>query len=147
MITAGMLGPGDRIRYRADDGDIIDAEVEAIHPKNELIKLGNEKGWWWMPFKDIPDRVIEITTCSDPQGLNGETSTGWNSDTVVETIKTWKQDRPAISIKSIEDEAKIPSKTLWFALTGSRGLNDNHLKKLGPVLKKYGLNIVNVTSK
>jgi chromosome partitioning protein len=53
-------------------------------------------------------------------------------------IKQFFKDRPCISINCIEKTAKLPRGTLSFAVNDKRELNENHLKKLIPVLKKYG---------
>jgi chromosome partitioning protein len=52
-------------------------------------------------------------------------------------VKFFK-DHPCISVNCIEKAADLPKSTLAHALRGSRQLNEDHMGKLMPVLKKYG---------
>ncbi|PWJ34990.1 ParA family protein [Sediminitomix flava] len=45
---------------------------------------------------------------------------------------------PSLSLSGLEKEASIPSSMLSKAISGNRNLNDEHLTKLSPVLKRYG---------
>lgn len=44
------------------------------------------------------------------------------------------------SINEIEKEAEIKKGTLSRILSGERKLTENHVKKLVPILEKYGYN-------
>ncbi|NBB21902.1 AAA family ATPase [Runella sp. CRIBMP] len=48
------------------------------------------------------------------------------------------RSKPALNHSQIEKEAGLPSKTLYKAQGGLINLNENHLSKLGPVLRNYG---------
>jgi len=54
-------------------------------------------------------------------------------------IKEFFEDRPALSVRQIEWEAGLPAMTLQHYLKGRRQLNDQHIKRLMPVLRVYGL--------
>ncbi|MEH0153141.1 ParA family protein [Limibacter armeniacum] len=45
---------------------------------------------------------------------------------------------PSLSISGLEKEAEIPASTLSKVMSGSRVLNDEHLGRLEPILKRYG---------
>lgn len=49
----------------------------------------------------------------------------------------WLKERPAISIRKLEEESKIPSGTLYKYLKGYRGIPDTAKEKLIPILRKY----------
>ncbi|BDD12214.1 sporulation initiation inhibitor protein Soj (plasmid) [Fulvitalea axinellae] len=59
-----------------------------------------------------------------------------NNDKVI----AFFQRNPALSISMIEKEAGLPMSLLSKVLRGERKLNDDHLKKIRPVLVKYGYN-------
>lgn len=46
--------------------------------------------------------------------------------------------RRCLSVNQIEKEAKLPAKTLWFALEGRREIPYHHLDTLVPVLVDFG---------
>lgn len=53
-------------------------------------------------------------------------------------IRKWLIDRPCISLRCLEKESELPTKTLSHFVNGRRELNNEHLKKLTKVLVKYG---------
>ena len=53
-------------------------------------------------------------------------------------MKQWLIKHPCLSLFCIEREAGIPVKTLSHFIKGRRELNQNHIDKLTPILKKYG---------
>ncbi|MCG8474849.1 MAG: ParA family protein [Cytophagales bacterium] len=53
-------------------------------------------------------------------------------------IKAFLKERDAISISSIEKESGLPATLLSKFLKGNRPLNTSHLKKIIPILEKYG---------
>ena len=56
-----------------------------------------------------------------------------------ETVIKFLKERPALSLNQLEKDAGLPQSLLSKVLKQKRVLNENHLKKLVPVLKKYGL--------
>lgn len=56
------------------------------------------------------------------------------NESVIEFLK----DNPALELKSLEEQAGLPQSTLSKVMGGSRSLNEKHLQKLDPVLRKYG---------
>ncbi len=56
-----------------------------------------------------------------------------------ETIIEFLTQRPALSLNQLEKEAELPQSLLSKVMKRKRTLNENHLKRLVPVLKKYGL--------
>lgn len=58
--------------------------------------------------------------------------------TNTEKLLIWLGERPAISIKIIEEEARIPSTTIAQAKAG-RQIPGKHWPALVNTLKKYGL--------
>jgi len=59
-----------------------------------------------------------------------------------EKIIEFLKERPALSVNQLEKEAGLPPTTLSKAVRGERKLNDSHIEKLLPVLKKYGFSEV-----
>jgi chromosome partitioning protein len=57
-----------------------------------------------------------------------------NNDSVIEFFK----ENPALELKSLEIQSEIPQGTLSKVMNGSRKLNEKHLQKLEPILRKYG---------
>ncbi len=55
-----------------------------------------------------------------------------------EKIIEFFKERPALSVNHIEKEAGLPPTTLSKAVRGERNLNEAHIQKLIPILKKYG---------
>jgi chromosome partitioning protein len=55
-----------------------------------------------------------------------------------EKIIEFFKERPALSVNQIEKEAGLPPTTLSKAVRGERNLNEAHIQKLIPILKKYG---------
>lgn len=53
-------------------------------------------------------------------------------------IREWLKERKSLSLTSIERESGIPAKTLSHYMNGRRNLNESHIRKLTPVLMKYG---------
>ncbi len=53
---------------------------------------------------------------------------------IIEFLK----NHPCISVNCIEKAAGLPRSTVAHAMEGTRGLNDTHIEKLLPILKKYG---------
>lgn len=53
-------------------------------------------------------------------------------------MKNWLKQRPCLSIRCLEREAGLPTKTLSHWLNGRRELTEHHKSKLIPVLKHYG---------
>jgi len=53
-------------------------------------------------------------------------------------MKDWLKERPCLSLRCLEREAGLPTKTLSHYLQGRRELNEQHLQKLTPVLERYG---------
>lgn len=51
----------------------------------------------------------------------------------------WFKERPCLALKCLERHAELPPKTLDHFVAGRRTLNNKHLDKLIPLLKKYGL--------
>jgi chromosome partitioning protein len=60
-----------------------------------------------------------------------------------DTVKTFLNNNPALSLTALEKESGIPAGVLGKVMRGERSLNENHLKKLKPVLTKYGFNQTN----
>lgn len=58
--------------------------------------------------------------------------------TNTEKLLAWLAERPAIAVRLIEQEAKIPSTTIAKAKEG-REIPDKHWPALVNTLKKYGL--------
>ena len=56
-----------------------------------------------------------------------------------EIIIEFLKERPALSLNQLEKEAELPQSLLSKVMKGKRVLNENHLKRLVPVLQKYGL--------
>ena len=56
-----------------------------------------------------------------------------------ETVIKFLTERPALSLNQLEKDAGLPQSLLSKVLKRKRVLNENHLKKLVPVLKIYGL--------
>ena len=57
-----------------------------------------------------------------------------------EKIIDFLKERPALSVNQLEKEAGLPPTTLSKAVRGERNLNEQHIQKLIPILKKYGFN-------
>ena len=57
---------------------------------------------------------------------------------VHEEIKHFLKDRPSFSLRGLEKEADLSTKTLSHYVNGRRKLSPEHIKKLIPVLSKYG---------
>jgi len=57
-----------------------------------------------------------------------------------EKIISFLKERPALSINQLEKEAGLAPTTLSKAVRGERNLNETHIQKLLPILKKYGFN-------
>ncbi len=57
-----------------------------------------------------------------------------------EKIIKFLSERPALSLNQLEKEAGLPQSLLSKVIKGKRALNENHLIKIVPVLKKYGFN-------
>ena len=55
-----------------------------------------------------------------------------------EKIIEFLKERPALSVNQLEKDAGLPPTTLSKAVRGERNLNEAHIQKLMPVLKKYG---------
>lgn len=55
-----------------------------------------------------------------------------------EKIIEFLQERPALSLNQLEQEADLPQSLLSKAIKGKRRLNQNHIEKLIPVLEHYG---------
>jgi hypothetical protein len=53
-------------------------------------------------------------------------------------IKKWLIDRPCLSLRCLEKEARLPTKTLSHFVNGRRELNVEHIKKVTEILLKYG---------
>jgi len=53
-------------------------------------------------------------------------------------MKEWLIERPCISLRCLEKEANLPTKTLSHYVNGRRKLSAEHIEKLTPVLSKYG---------
>ncbi len=49
-------------------------------------------------------------------------------------------EHPALSLNQLEKEAKLPQSLLSKVTKGKRKLNESHLDKVIPVLKRYGFN-------
>ena len=58
-----------------------------------------------------------------------------------EKIVKFLKERPALSLNQLEKDAKLPQSLLSKVLKEKRVLNESHLKKLIPVLQRYGLTI------
>ena len=56
-----------------------------------------------------------------------------------EELIVFLKNNPALSVSTLAVEAGVPASTLRAAVSGSRQLNEKHLKSLYPILKKYGL--------
>ena len=56
----------------------------------------------------------------------------------MEVIKEWLTERPCLSLRCLETEADLPTKTLSHYVNGRRKLSAEHIEKLMPVLSKYG---------
>jgi len=54
------------------------------------------------------------------------------------SIAEFLKNRPSISLRGIETEADLPTKTLSHYVNGRRKLSAKHIEKLIPVLLKYG---------
>lgn len=54
------------------------------------------------------------------------------------SIADFLKDRPSISLRGLETEADLPTKTLSHYVNGRRKLSAEHIEKLIPVLSKYG---------
>lgn len=48
------------------------------------------------------------------------------------------EERPALNINKLEQEARIPQSLLGKILRGERNLTATYINRLIPVLKKYG---------
>lgn len=57
--------------------------------------------------------------------------------TNIDVINFLKRN-PALSLSGLEKEAGLPASLLSKAISGNRSLNDEHLSKLEPTLKRYG---------
>lgn len=55
-----------------------------------------------------------------------------------EKIVKFFQERPAISVRSVEAIAKMPSSSLYKFIIGQRGLPEKHLESLVKVITIYG---------
>lgn len=53
-------------------------------------------------------------------------------------MKEWLKERPCLSLRCLERESGLPVKTLDHFVSGRRELNEQHKKKLKPVLERYG---------
>ena len=58
--------------------------------------------------------------------------------TKTESLVAWLNDRPALNIKKLEEEAAIPFTTITQALRG-REIPEKHWPAIVATLKKYGL--------
>ena len=58
-----------------------------------------------------------------------------------EKIIEFFKERLALSVNQIEKEAGLPPTTLSKAIRGERNLNEVHIQKLVPILKKYGFDV------
>lgn len=56
----------------------------------------------------------------------------------MEVVKEWLKERRCLSLRCLEKEAQLPTKTLSHFVNDRRELNNEHLKKLTKVLVKYG---------
>jgi hypothetical protein len=54
------------------------------------------------------------------------------------SIADFLKDRPSLSLRGLENEANLPAKTLSHYVNGRRKLSTEHIKKLMPILYKYG---------
>ena len=54
------------------------------------------------------------------------------------SIADFLKDRPSLSLRGLEAEANLPTKTLSHYVNGRRKLSAEHIEKLIPVLSKYG---------
>lgn len=57
---------------------------------------------------------------------------------VYQEIKHWLKERPSISLRGLEMESDLPTKTLSHYVNGRRKLSAEHIEKLIPILSKYG---------
>jgi chromosome partitioning protein len=53
-------------------------------------------------------------------------------------IHKFLTERPCLSVNCLEKESGLPPTTLSKFKRNERELNEDHIKKLIPVLKKYG---------
>lgn len=60
------------------------------------------------------------------------------------SIAKFLKDRPSLSLRGLETEADLPTKTLSHYVNGRRKLSAEHIEKLTPVLLKYGFKLVTV---
>ena len=54
------------------------------------------------------------------------------------SIADFLKDRPSLSLRGLEAEADLPTKTLSHYVNSRRKLSAEHIEKLIPVLSKYG---------
>ncbi len=55
------------------------------------------------------------------------------------SIAEFLKERPSLSLRGLENESDLPKKTLSHYVNGRRKLSaEHHIKKLIPVLSKYG---------
>jgi len=53
-------------------------------------------------------------------------------------IKAFLKNRPSLSLRGLEQEADLPTKTLSHYVNDRRKLSAEHIEKIMPVLSKYG---------
>ena len=58
-------------------------------------------------------------------------------------MKGWLKNHQCLSLRCLEKQAGLPIKTLDHYVSGRRELNEDHIKKLEPVLKLYGFEKAN----
>jgi hypothetical protein len=56
----------------------------------------------------------------------------------IEELKQFFEERPALSVRGVNDDAGLSQSYLGKVLRGERTLSQNIIDKLLPVLKKYG---------
>lgn len=60
------------------------------------------------------------------------------NSTIKETLSSWLTDHPAISIRMLEAESKMPLGTLYKYLKGAKLFPGKHRENLAKVLIRYG---------